>query len=150
MTFELNLDGVEPWKSGGLILRSGTHPVKVVEEEIDTTGDHPVVKVQMVAIGGEEKDAEIRDWIHVTKNSLGRIAQIYEAFGVEVPSGAFKWIPLKGRQAKIVVREEPKRDDPDRMVSVVKGYSALSASDAIGEAATALGASPVEDDDIPF
>lgn len=146
MTFELNLDGVEAWKPGGVILRAGTHPVRCVDEEIDTKGDHPVVTLHLEAIGGEEKGGEIRDWIHVTEASLGKVAQMYEAFGVEVPAGSFKWIPVKGRQAKALVREEPKYDDPSKTVSKVKGYMPLS---EIAGGFEATGASD-DNDPIPF
>lgn len=153
MTFKLNLDDVEPWSGSGVILAPGTHPVVVRNEEIDETGDHPVVMVQMEAIGGEEKGGEIRDWIHVTKNTLGRIAQIYKAFGVDHPSGEFTWIPLLGKQAKVVVRNEPKRDEPSKTRTVVKGYAELSGVDLV---AAAFDATPIEngdpgpEPDIPF
>lgn len=151
MTFELNLDGVDAWGSS-IILRPGTHPVKVVDEEIDTSGDHPVVKVQMEAIGGEEAGGEIRDWIHVTQNTKGRIVQIYKAFGVEIPSGTFKWVSLKGKRAKILVREEPKRSEPDKKVSQVKTYMPLGADDVADVVTDAFSGNSAgaSDDDIPF
>lgn len=151
MTFELNLDGVDAWGSS-IILRSGTHPVKVVDEEIDTSGDHPVVKLQMEAIGGDEAGGEIRDWIHITEKTKGRIVQLYNAFGVEIPKGAFKWISLKGKRAKILVREEPKRNEPDKTVSQVKTYMPLGADDVADAVADAFAGSTASktDDDIPF
>lgn len=152
MSFKLSLDDVEPWKAGGVILNPGTHPIRVVEEEVKLDGDHPVVLITLEAIGGEEKGGEIRDWIHVTENTLGRIAQIYEAFGVQVPSGEFEWIPLKSKQAKAVVRNVPGRDDPSKTFSEVKSYLPLSADDAaIAGLEETFDAKPVDDDkDIPF
>lgn len=152
MSFKLSLDDVEPWKPGGVILNPGTHPIKVVNEEVKLDGDHPVVLVTLEATGGEEKGGEIRDWIHVTENTLGRIAQIYEAFNVEIPSGEFTWIPLLNRSAKAVVREVPGRDDPDKKFSEVKSYLPLSESDAaVAGFEEAFDAKPVDDDkDIPF
>lgn len=162
MSFKLSLDDVEPWKPGGVILNPGTHPIRVVDEEVKTDGDHPVVLVTLEAIGGEEQGGEIRDWIHVTENTLGRIAQIYEAFKVEVPSGEFEWIPIKGKQAKAVVRKEDRRDgktdDQGRVlkVSEVKSYIALGESDEVAErlkeefGATEVGSGGAKDDDIPF
>lgn len=152
MSFKLSLDDVEPWKGGGVILRTGSHPIRVVDEEVKTDGDHPVVVVTLEAIGGEEKGGEIRDWIHVTEASLGRVAQIYEAFKVEVPSGEFEWIPLKGRQAKAIVREKPGRDDPEKMFSEVASYVPLAEGDAVvADLEKAFDAKPVDDDkDIPF
>lgn len=154
MSFKLSLDDVEPWKGGGVILRTGTHPIRVVDEEIKLDGDHPVVVVTLEAIGGDEKGGEIRDWIHVTENTLGRIAQIYEAFKVEVPAGEFEWIPLRGKQAKAVVREKPGRDDPSKTFSEVAAYSAIASGE---EVAAQIkdgfeGATEVKDDDkdIPF
>lgn len=166
MSFKLSLDDVEPWKAGGVILGPGTHPIKVVEEEIEYKGEgddkHPVVKVQMVAVGGEEEGGEIRDWIHVTENSLGRVAQIYEAFEVDVPGGEFTWIPLKDRIAKIVVRKEPRRDgktgDNGQVLEVsgVKSYLPLTEDDkAVASLKETFGATEVKsgggvEDDIPF
>jgi len=165
MSFKLSLDDVEPWKAGGVILGPGTHPVKVVEEEIEYKGDgqekHPVVKVQLVAVGGEEEGGEIRDWIHVTPNSLGRVAQIYEAFEIEVPGGEFEWIPLLNRTAKAIVRRVPRRDgkkgDNGQVleVSEVKSYVPLTEEDkAVESLKDAFGATEVKgggvEEDIPF
>lgn len=154
MTFKLSLDDVEPWKAGGVILNPGTHPVRVVDEEVKLDGQHPVVLITLEAIGGDEKGGEIRDWIHVTENTLGRIAQTYEAFNVEIPSGEFEWIPLKGKQSKAVVRNVPGRDDPDKTFSEVKAYLPLSAEDAtvagVEEAFGATAVSKDDDKDIPF
>jgi hypothetical protein len=152
MSFKLSLDDVEPWKGGGVILRTGTHPVRVVDEEVKLDGDHPVVVVTLEAIGGDEKGGEIRDWIHVTEASLGRVAQIYEAFKVDVPAGEFEWIPLKGKQAKAVVREKPGRDDPSKTFSEVAAYSALASGDEVASAIQEeFNAEKVDDDkDIPF
>lgn len=153
MGFKLNLDDVEPWKGGGVILAPGTHVVEVVEERVDESGEHPVVKLQMVAVSGEEEGGEIRDWIHITEAALGKVAGLYKAFGVEFPSGDFDWISVKGKRAKIVVRREPRKDDPTKTSTVVKGYSALDGADA---AAAAFGATEVKgtdpgpEPDVPF
>lgn len=170
MGFKLSLDDVEAWKGGGVILNPGVHPIRVVDEEIKEPGkdgyegDHPVVVLTLEAIGGEEQGGEIRDWIHVTENTLGRIAQIYEAFKVEVPSGEFEWIPLKGKQAKVVVRKEPRRDgkaDPETGKvyenSNVKSYTPLAGDGAIVDrlkeefdATEVTGKTGGVEDDIPF
>lgn len=155
MTFKLSLDGVEAWKAGGVILNPGNHVVTVVDEEIDTSGDHPVVMLQMEAISGEEQGGEIRDWIHITNKSLGRVAMLYEAFGVAVPEGEFEWISLKGKNTKIVVREEPRKDDPSKNRSVVKAYSPLAGDADVAAVAKAFDAEPIPgatgaEDDIPF
>lgn len=164
MGFKMSLDDVEPWKGGGMILRTGSHPVRVVDEEIKEPGqagyegDHPVVILTLEAIGGEEKGGEIRDWVHITAEALGRVAQIYEAFGVVVPEGEFEWISVKGKQAKAVVREKPGRKDPSKTFSEVASYVALGEDDAaVAKLEETFDATPVEagkgggqDDDIPF
>lgn len=165
MGFKMSLDDVEPWKGGGLILRAGSHPLRVVDEEFQEPGkdgyegDHPVVILTLEATGGEEKGGEIRDWVHITQDALGRVAQIYEAFGVEVPSGEFEWISIKGMEAKGVVREKKGRKDPSKMFSEVQSYVALAESEAavIDQLKSELGATEVEpgkgggqDEDIPF
>ena len=163
MGFKMSLDDVEPWKGGGLILRSGTHPIRVVDEEIKEPGkdgyegDHPVVILTLEAIGGEEQGGEIRDWIHITPDALGKVAQLYEVFGVEVPAGQFEWISIKGRQAKIVVREKPCRKDPSKKFSEVVSYTKLADGEAVVEqlksefdAEEVPGSGGGKDDDIPF
>lgn len=160
MGFKMSLDDVEPWKPGGVILRSGSHAIRVVDEEIKEPGkdgfegEHPIVILTLEAIAGEEKGGEIRDWVHITQEALGRVAQIYEALGVEVPSGEFEWISVKGKQAKIVVREKPGRKDPSKRFSEVSSYVALSDVDEVAAAfdATELPADGAKgkDDDIPF
>ena len=163
MGFKISLDDVEPWKGGGIILRSGTHPIRVVDEEIKEPGkdgyegDHPVVILTLEAIGGQEQGGEIRDWVHITQDALGKVAQLYDVFGVDVPSGEFEWISLKGRQAKIVVREKPGRKDPSKKFSEVVSYTKLAGGDDVvdqlksefdGEEIPGSGGG--KDDDIPF
>lgn len=162
MGFKMSLDDVEPWTPGGVTLRSGTHSIQVVDEEIKEPGDdgydgdHPVVILTLEAIAGDEKGGEIRDWVHVTEKTLGRIAQIFEAFGVEIPSGEFEWISIKGKQAKAVVREEPGRKDPSKKFSEVKSYVALVEGDVVDQLKSELDATEIPgsgggvDDDIPF
>lgn len=162
MGFKMSLDDVEPWKGGGIILRSGTHPIRVVDEEIKEPGkdgyegDHPVVILTLEAIGGEEQGGEIRDWIHITPDALGKVAQLYEVFGVEVPAGEFEWISIKGRQAKIVVREKPGRKDPSKKFSEVVSYTKLASGEEVVDrlkeefAAEEIPAGGAKDDDIPF
>lgn len=163
MGFKMNLDDVEPWKGGGLILRAGTHVVKVVDEEIKEPGqdgyegDHPVVVLTCEAQSGEEKGGEIRDWVHITADALGRVAQIYEAFGVALPGGDFEWISIRGKVAKAVVREKPGRKDPSKTFSEVQSYVALPAGEEGAlEAlksefdATELPGTTGRDEDIPF
>lgn len=163
MGFKMSLDDVEPWKGGGLILRSGTHPIRVVDEEIKEPGkdgyegDHPVVILTLEAIGGEEQGGEIRDWVHITPDALGKVAQLYEIFGVEVPSGEFEWISIKGRQAKIVVREKPGRKDPSKKFSEVVSYTKLAGGEEVVDklksefdAEEIPGSGGGKDDDIPF
>lgn len=145
--FKLNLDGVEPWKPSGVILGPGEHIVKVVDEEVDTSGDHPVVQLQMEAVSGDEAGGEIRDWVHITEKSKGRVAQVLAGCGVEIPEGDFSWPGLKDRYSKIIVRREPKRSDPTKEVSVVKGYVAVDPAEATKGHEQAP---PPTDEDIPF
>lgn len=158
--FKLNLDNVEPWKASGVILGPGEHIVQVVEEEVITDGDHPEVELSLEAVAGDEQGGSIRDWVHVTEKSLGRVAQVLKAFEVEIPEGDFEWPGVKGKRAKIIVRREPKRNEPDRMVTVVKGYAPLTDTDKVAAEFNATEAKggdpgpeagkPKPEDDIPF
>lgn len=132
MPFDVNFDDVEAW-SGGVILNPGTHVVRCVSaEEGKSSGGHPQIELELEAISGEEKGASIRDWQVVTPGSLGKLKQMLVGFGANLPEGNFKLDASKlvGKTCKIVVRKEPKQNDPSVEFSAVKAYQAVSAEDA--------------------
>lgn len=142
----INLDGVDAW-SAGAVLPPGWHDVRIETAEDEESNGHPVIALQMSAVGGEHAGFGVRDWIHVTAKSLGKVRQFLEAAKVEIPSGDFE-LPtskLVGRTTRVLVAEEPKNSDPTKMVSVVKAYVL-----AEGKAPASSGAVPKADQDIPF
>jgi len=119
-----DLTEVEAW-SEGAILKPGSHNVRCVEAEEDETGT-PSIEVQLEAIDGPEAGSRITDWIYVTPNSLGRVKQIFEAFGVDIPKGDWD-LNVKqiiGADVRILVREEPNNEG--KMRSRVKAYLLVS------------------------
>ena len=153
MGIKINLDKVEAWEPSGQLLGPGEHLTEVVHQEEKNDGDHPEVELKVAAVTGEEEGFEITDWIHITQKSLGRVRQVIEAHGVEVPEGEFEFPNLVGLKAKTIVRREPKYNDPSKTVTKVKGYVALSPEENVQ---ATLDATPTEsgatkpDDDIPF
>lgn len=154
----VNLDDVEAWKPSGVILGKGNHPVKVVAQENIQGDKHPEVKLQLEAIGGDEQGGEIRDWLHITSEALGRLRMVLEAFGFEIPAGQFNVPDLTGAVAKAIVRQKPKKGDANgRKINFVAGYQPLSeAEQAELTVASAFGGSSIADGDpgpepnIPF
>lgn len=139
------LDGVEAW-SGGAILPPGWHEIKVREtQETTSSNGHPQAELKM-----DGSEGSITDWVTITPNSLGRVKQILEIFGIEIPQGkfAFEWSMLVGRQARILIREEPKNDGSG-MRSVVKAYEPSSGEHNGAAPGTTAGTSR-ESDDLPF
>lgn len=150
----LNLDDVDAWSPSGIILNPGEHICHVVDQEFEEKNGHPVVKLQMEAVAGEEQGGEIRDWIHITPNTLGRVKQVLLGFGVEVPSGSFRFPDLKGKKSKIIVRREPKNDGSGDTRTVVKAYQPLGSEDELaskfGATKVSGGGDPGPEPDIPF
>lgn len=152
MTIAMNLDQVEAWKPGS-ILPSGSHVCTVEEAAEGSQNDHPVIELKLRAIEGEHEGGVIRDWVHVTQASLGRVKQVLVACNYE-SAGDFNLdvTELVGSTVRILVREEPKQDGSGNR-NVVKSYERATSANA-GAAAPSNGFQPqgagAQDDDIPF
>ena len=132
---EINLDNVEAWK-GGDILPKGTHLVRAVEvEEGTSSGKHYQLEITWEAIAGDYVGGQLRDWVVVTENSMGKVKSLLMCCGVNVPAGGFSLSPelIKGRACMIIARDEPKPDG--QLVTKVVAYQAPS-SDATPASAT--------------
>jgi hypothetical protein len=151
--------------SGG-ILPAGEHLTEVLEVEGDgwSSGGYPQI---VVTVGND--DGQIRDWIVVIPSTIGKVAQLTDAAGLERPSDAqveadgpgYRLDPkylqkLVGKKVGVVVRDEPDRNDPTRTRQKVAGFVPADAvksdvpSDTSQFAPTATVPSSVADDDIPF
>lgn len=124
MGIKMNLSGVEAW-SANTVLSPGSHTVKVIDakEGAASTGT-PQIELTLEAIDGLEVGGTIRDWIAVTERSLGRVAQIMDAFRMGIPEGDFtlEASSFMGKTARIIVRSEPGRKDPSKTFSKVAAY----------------------------
>jgi hypothetical protein len=140
---------------GSVILNVGTHPITVIEEEfLENTDERMKIKLRMEAIGGDEEGGRISDTWTITPKSAPYILGQIEAFGVELPSDEFEWVPLVGKNCKVVVRKEKGYKDPSKEFSVVKAYERLARDDLSKvksefDAEEIPGATGV-DEDIPF
>lgn len=165
MGIPANFDGVEAW-SGTQILGAGWHTVKVIaaDDTKRTQKGSPQLELQMEALDGS---GQITDWIVVQPNTYGKVKQVLDALQWQAPAGNFE-IPtgqLINRSCRIFVAEEPKYNDPTKIVSKVKSYEPSGngvaggmGGDPIAQAAAApvqngvppVGAGGVPHDDIPF
>jgi hypothetical protein len=164
MTINMNLDGVEPWAAGE-ILPPGEHVCRIDSaEESTSSGGHPQFELEMRCTAGDYVGGSIRDWIVITSATLGKVRQLLEATGLQIPSGAFAFdaSSLRGRGVKILVREEPTQDGTGTR-SRVKAYMAASGDNGFAAPAGVIGAASSQlplggasssaqqhDDDIPF
>jgi len=159
----------EAWDvSTGTILPKGNHVVVIDDAQDNTSsGGYPELDLWM-----SNSDGTCRDWLVITENSIGKIAALADAVGVERPKeGEFDpetlrlsadWIrKLVGKKAGIVVREEDDARNPGQKRTRVAGYvdPAMFGSDVTPAAEATGGAlfqppggSPQSavDDDIPF
>jgi hypothetical protein len=140
------LDSVEAWK-GGAVLPPGWHDIRVAEvSEGTSSGGHPQAELKM-----ENPEGSIRDWVTVTAESLGRVKQVLEAFGIEIPEGKFAmdWAQLAGCSARIFVAEEQKNDGSGQMRSTVKAYEPSTVGSSSAPAAAGNGTTE-KDEALPF
>ncbi|CAB4197815.1 hypothetical protein UFOVP1313_33 [uncultured Caudovirales phage] len=128
---------VEAWdvsSAGGSadsFLGAGDHVVTVQEVDGTTTssGGYPQIELRL----GNESGS-IRDWLVITPSTYGKIAQVIQALGVELPDAETEisqddhrvaqgyldgWI---GKSVGVIARDEPAYNDPSKMRTRIKGY----------------------------
>jgi hypothetical protein len=135
----VSFSGVEAWSASDQ-LQPGVYRVKAtgVEAKV-SSGGNPQVQVDWRVLDGDFVGAEQRDWITITNASMGRVVQLLNAIGVEVPGEEFdsreavsKWLAgvlEKGLVCEMIVRNESwvGRDGEAREGVKVKGYRPPSA-----------------------
>jgi hypothetical protein len=109
--------------------------------EKDESGNKaPQIKVNWRVAAGEYTGAERLDWVTFTENAMGRVVQLLEACGLEVPQEDFAsyealrdWVleqlSKDGIQTMGVVRLKESRKDPSKSFPEIVGYKAPSESD---------------------
>lgn len=141
-----SLKDVEAWSGGGAYLGIGTHPAEITSaSEGESSGGHPQFELEWTAIGGEQKDGTIKEWLVVIASTKGKLKGLLEACGVEITDALDEVNPsdLEGLQCNIVVRKE----NPDDKYPRVMGYLPLS---EIPADTTGLNGSSETDERIPF
>jgi hypothetical protein len=109
---EINLDNVEPWK-GGDILPAGTYTARAIDvEEGRSPNNHYQLVITWEAVAGDLTGGQLRDWVVITENSMGKVKSLLACCGVTIPAGPFSLSPdmIKGRTCVIVARDVPKPD----------------------------------------
>jgi hypothetical protein len=134
----INLGGVEAWSASDEVPPGAyvAKPTNVERGQSKSNAKNEQITVDWRVIAGPFTGAEKRDWVTLTENSMGRIVQLIEACGHEVPTEDFKdygeladWIAEKVLKdaavtTEIVVREEPwtDKEGKERQGTKVKGY----------------------------
>lgn len=154
MPITITLDNVESWK-GGAMLSPGSHPVRCTDaEEGRSAGGHFELHLTWEATAGAEKGGTIQDWVQVTQTTLGKVRQLMEACGIQVPAGQFELGAgkLQGAQCVVVVRERPKPDGTPRLeiVAYQRAVPGSDLGDNQGREFVHAGAPAADDKPIPF
>lgn len=128
---------VDAWEVGEetatQYLTAGNHVVTVAQVDGTTTssGGYPQIELRL-----ENENGSIRDWLVITPATFGKIAQVIQALGADLPdehtqvsqddhrieqSYLDSW---KGKKVGIIARDEPAYNDPTKMRTRIKGYIA--------------------------
>lgn len=149
------IDNDQAWGTGGR-LPDGWNRVRCEVANPDKSqGGNP-----QIAFEFSNKHGSIRDWLTITDKSLGRVAQVFSAFGVQHNGGAFNPRPLVGKTVDVLIQTEPSYNDPSKSFPKVKAYRVAEGDDptpdtagpppAPSGATTAAPAPAYQEDDILF
>lgn len=131
----ISLGGVKAWDVSEM-LPPDTYLMRPapggVERAVSSNGNEQVQVTWRVAYG-EFQGAEQRDWVTFTETAMGRVVQLIEACGEQVPQQDFAsyadladWVAgmLKkdGVVTEAVIRLKPGRKDPSKEFPEVIGY----------------------------
>lgn len=142
----INLGGVTAWAAGDQ-LEPGAYIVKataVERTQSKSNSANEQVQVDWRVMAGPYKGAEQRDWITFTEPAMGRVVQVIEAVGQQVPQQDFSsygdladWLASvleKGAVTEAIIRLEPGRTDPTKEFPKVAGYRKPNPSDIPNDA----------------
>jgi hypothetical protein len=147
------------------ILPAGDHVVEVAS--VDGTGwsknGYPQIEVK-----AKNDDGMVTDWIVVIPSTIGRVVQLTEALGLDRPKDnqvsedregyrldANYLKAMVGRKVGVIVRDEPRRDDPSKTRTTIKGWVPVEklndSGTPTGPVAMGKPGKPASDDDLlPF
>lgn len=135
----INLGGTTAWAVDDRIEPGAYIAKATAAERTKSANDNEQIQVDWRIMGGPFKGAEQRDWITFTENAMGRVVQLIEAVGEQVPQQDFAsygeladWVAGvlgKGAVTEMVIRLEPGRKDPSKEFPKVAGYRKPSPSD---------------------
>jgi len=153
------------WKTsaGADILPPGDHIVTI--DDLDGTetssGGYP-----QIVVNASNDQGSIRDWLVTIPSATFRAASLFAACELEKPEDdqvkedgqGFRISPgyldqCVGKKVGVIVRTEPKYNDPSQTRTVVKGWvkaSEISSSDLPSFENGSEPSKPAQDDGIPF
>jgi len=142
-------------ESGFELLPKGDYPIHLFDVDLKKTqkGDNMYVLILKIA-GGEHKGRQLFFNLPVMQQTMWKIKETLEAFGVEVPKRAMKidFDEMLGSKAMAIVdhREYQGKDRED--IIGLKPFEGGSTDDGGDPFAEGEGGNPIEisDDDLPF
>lgn len=148
---KLDLTGVEEW-APNTTPPPGTYPATLDDVKAgESKNGYPQLEMSWSVLGGNFAGAEIRDWLTITEGTRGKLVNLLKSVGRDIPAefDLDEAAPsLIGGNATVVLRQEPKYDDPTKMVTRVAGYKPLS--DEAAKAASGGNGAASGDDGLPF
>jgi hypothetical protein len=152
-----SLKGQEAWRVDDQ-LAPGWYIARAAKvERSSSSNQNPQVQIDWRVAVGEYQGAEQRDWITLTDPAMGRVVQVLEAAGVEIPDAEFDnyeamadWLAkaLENATVEMLIRLEPGRKDPSKEWPTIKGYRKPAEGDVPSEFG---GSAPqVKDEKLPF
>lgn len=160
---DFDFSSADAWEqTTDVFLREGNYagPICNADPTTRTSTNKPQLVLELQ---DDKTNGTIRDWLVITPKSIGKIAQLYDAAGVERPradevgsdgtlshSAADR---LVGKKVGFIVRDEPSLKDPAKIYGRVQGYVDRSRITSTGSGASSSSVSAggrVADEDIPF
>lgn len=148
----ISLAGTEAWGVGDR-LENGTYLMRPAPGGVERTkskNENEQVQVNWRVAFGDFTGAEQKDWVTFTETAMGRVVQLIEACGEQVPQQDFAsygeladWVAgmlKKGPAVEAVVRVKPSRTDASKEYPEIIGYRQPTDLPSGGSGAT--GASP--------
>lgn len=142
----MDLTGIEKEQAWAVqnILEPGWHNVRITEaKESQSKQGNPQIELDLESLTG---DGNIKDWIVVVPQTLGKVRQLLDSAGVQIKSGDwadFSPEMLAGSEVSVLVRTEEKYGEPGKTINRVVGYEMPRVGAAVGNGSTS-------DASIPF
>ena len=148
-----NYKDAEPWSADDQI-PPGLYVAQVVDCKEETSKQsNPMLVITWRILSGDERGAEIKDWIPVMESTAGKVVALLQALAYTPSGDMLEAKALIGKRAQIVIRlDQYTGDDGEiRERGKVRGHRPLdNGSDVDSNAAAFVHSGAPADDDVPF